>query len=77
MTSENNPFTVPTNGILYLRAEGSNAYIYAWIETFVIGASSNWNAGVGTVTVPVFKGMKVYETVKLGTTFIGFVPFES
>ena len=53
VTSESNPFTVPTNGVLYLKVEGANSYIYANIGTFVVGASSNWETGVNSVVASV------------------------
>lgn len=77
VTSESNPFTVPTNGMLVLGATGTNSYIYAKIESLGIGTSSNLENGVGNVVVPVFKGMKLYETTKNGTNSIKFIPFKS
>ena len=76
-SNESNPYTVPSDGIIMLQTSGVNGLIYlSVVGGFTISCCSVSQYDTDTTILPVFKGMKIFETPSSNGIFqVFFIPY--
>lgn len=76
--TSSNKYTVPSDGLAQVTIswqQGSYCYIFDEFGNMIIGVSTNGSVGSNMMSVPVFKGMKIYIQKSASNANAYFRPF--